>query len=57
MAERVSTTRLLDPIVHEVARMRGNAAALLIQIHTEDAAKFEALRVGAEKLNSIKRYE
>jgi hypothetical protein len=57
MAERVSTTRLLDPVTHEVARMRGNAAALLVQIHTEDAEKFEALRRGADKLDSVKSYE
>jgi hypothetical protein len=55
-AQRVSTTNILRKVQSGVARMRGNAWALLAQIHEEEKSKFDAIAEANGRLADVKRY-
>lgn len=56
MAQRVSTTSVLRRVASGVARIRGDALALLARIHEEEKTKLDAIAEAHMCLARVKRY-
>ena len=56
MALRVATSAIIQRVNSGIAKIRGDGAALLAQIHEEDKEKFDAIASAHMCLARVKRY-